>query len=112
MAVVMNRRGYHWSSKAWYSSPEHPLHEVVFGLYYPDGSTAGECRMVWGKQMTSAFAYAPRLEVASDALSALGSFWDLIHEFEQIPPEEDYTEADFVALLEDFGFEDLTAISR
>lgn len=108
----MVKRGYHWSSKAWYSNPEHPLREVAFGLYYPDGSTKGECRMTWVRHTTSAFAYAPRLEAARDALAVLGSFFDLLGEFENIDPEKDYTEADFVALLDDFEFEDLTQYER
>lgn len=97
------RRAFYWSTKAYYHQPDMQP-EVMFGMFHSDGSTSGEMAMRWkslgGKPV-------PRLQVFNDAWSALALFPDLIERLGDLDSEV-ITEEEFVKLLLDCGFEDIT----
>lgn len=96
-------RGFHWSNKAWYSDViKQP--EIIFGMYSPDGGTSGEMSIRWielSRKLT------PKLECFDDAWNALSMFTDLIEEMGKVD-SEDITDQDFVDMLKNLGFKDLT----
>ncbi len=105
------RREFIWTNRAWYAAMTPDIYEhdeITFGLYYPDGGTAGEMGMRWydlgGKQV-------PRLEVYDDAWKALHSFQDLLttlaeYDGQNITPEK------FIYLLKFRRFKDRTEYER
>lgn len=97
-------RGFHWSNKAWYAHViEHP--QVHFGMYDPvDGGTTGEMCMTW---VVLNNKYTPKLECFDDAWSALSIFPDLIQKMAEVD-SEDITDTQFVQMLLECGFKDLT----
>lgn len=101
------RRGYIHSNAAWYAdavlAPNHPG-EVFFGLYYPDGSTAGDMTVEWSMPSDR---YVPALHVYDDGWGVLFGFADVLealadHANQHIGP------AQFCAILDRLGFADLT----
>ena len=96
-------RGFYWSSKAWYSETRN-YHHVMFGLYHLEGGTIGEMKMEWIKL---GHKWTPRLQVFCDGWFALSTFNDLIQRLEEVD-DQDITEKQFVDILLDCGFEDLT----
>ena len=100
------RRGFHWTSKAWYAEANRFPKEITFGMYAADddGTTSGEMKMQWvelGKRLT------PQLCVFDDAWSALATFSDLIQRMAEVD-SEDISEEQFVNMLLACGFKDLT----
>lgn len=97
-------RGYHRSSKAYYSDVMKGI-EVNFGMFYQDGSTTGEMCIEWievGENIS------PRLKAFDDSWSALSLFTDLIKKMGE-HDSENISEEDFCKLLDECGFKDLTA---
>ena len=96
-------RGYHRSSKAWYSKSVDEI-EINFGMFHPDGGTTGEMNIEWIELNGQLCA---RLKCFEDAWSALSLFTDLIQEMGKIDSEL-IQEEDFAKLLDKCGFKDLT----
>lgn len=101
-------RGFHWSTRAWYSSvagSDKP--EVVFGMYHPsEGGTTGEMAMRW-HNLSGGDYNVPRLEVFDDAWRVLRAFDDVLERLAHVDGQN-ITEGEFVALLLECGFTDLT----
>jgi hypothetical protein len=97
-------RGYHRTSKAWYSKNDGNI-EVTFGLYYPDGGTDGEIKMEWVLLGNSLCA---RLKSFEDSWLALSKFTDLIHSMGDFDSKL-ISEDEFCVILKQCGFKDLTA---
>jgi hypothetical protein len=98
------KRGFHWSSKAFYNSVVTKYHDIFFGLYCPDGGSIGEMAMVWHKL---AGKDIPRLECFDDAWIVLFSFNDVLYELTNVD-NKNITEEEFVEILLAHGFKDLT----
>jgi hypothetical protein len=99
-------RGYHRSSKAWYAKANNKDRiEVSFGMYAEERGTSGEMTMEWvelsGKQRA-------RLKCFEDCWSALALFTDLIQKMGEVDSEE-IQEEEFVKMLDECGFKDMTA---
>ncbi len=102
------KRGFYWSTKAYYSRTNDER-EIMFGLFAgKDGGTTGEMGMRWHLLGNE---WVPRLECYSDGWSALAMFPDLITELGR-RDSDDPTEQEFVNLLLSLGFEDLTDYER
>lgn len=97
------RRAFHWSTKAYHHCPSGQP-EVIFGMFHTDGSTSGEMAMRWEKLGNR---LVPQLQVFNDAWSALALFPDLIERLGNLT-ERPLLEEEFVELLLDCGFEDIT----
>lgn len=102
----MLQRGFHHLSEAKYAQSILKNKEiedaVTFGLYYPDGSTAGEIEIEWINLHGESWA---RLKAFSDSFSILNQFIDVIealNDKERIQPKE------FTLILKNLGFSDLT----
>lgn len=99
-------RGFHWTSRAYYASSIGDRQEILFGMYDENGEgTSGEMAIRW---VDVGAKVAPRLEVFDDAWSALFLFNDLLEAMSEVDGQN-ITQEDFVALLLDHGFIDLTA---
>jgi len=95
------KRGFYWLSKSWYSGTGDP--EIVFGLYDNRGISGGK---VWmGKVWMDWKKGPPQLQVFDGAWGTLATFGDLL---EKMAKMYNPTEEDFVKLLLECGFEDLT----
>lgn len=99
-------RGYHRSSKAWYSKANYRDRvSVSLGMYPPDGGTTGEMQMEWqelsGKQCAI-------LKTFEDSWNVLALFTDLIQKMGEVDGQL-IQEEDFCKLLDECGFKDLTA---
>ncbi len=99
------RRGFVWSSRAWYVEAANCKHEISFGMYVKDGGTTGDMRMKWHQVGGT---WVPRLECFDDAWDALSTFGDLLQEMAMID-NTNSTEEQFVEILKRCGFEDMTA---
>ena len=98
-------RQFYYLNEAWYFLPQKDCTaEVMFGFYSPDGGTSGEMAMRWHNIGGSP---TPRLEVFSDAWSALGRFGDVVTALAQVDGR-DITPHEFCALLTRCGFQDRT----
>jgi len=98
-------RGFYWSNKAYYTKSlpkESP--EINFGMYSKEGGTSGEMSMVWKNISNEA---TPQLKCFCDEWSALSLFPDLIKKLGE-HDSEDITDTQFVDILKECGFEDLT----
>lgn len=101
-------RGFHWSSRAYYSAVINRP-EVNFGMYDPnDGGTTGEMSMTW---ILLDGRYTPKLECFDDGWSALANFTDLIQRMGKVD-SEDISDEVFVKMLVECGFKDLTKYER
>ena len=98
-------RGYHRSSKAWYSHVVENI-DVTFGMYDEDeGGTTGEMIMEW-KELDGKLT--AQLKCFEDSWSALSLFPDLIQKLGEADSDE-IQEEDFVKILDGCGFKDLTS---
>jgi len=97
-------RGYHRSSKAWYSKNNNDRTRVGFGMYAEEGGTSGEMEMEWielgGKECAI-------LKCFEDGWNALALFTDLIQKMGEVDSEA-IQEEDFCKMLDECGFKDLT----
>lgn len=100
-------RGYYRTSKAWYAT-EKDKHEprIEFGFYHKDGhrGTIGEMSMCW-KYLNDKMV--PYLYAFDDSWEVLSTFTDLLKEMFQWD-NKNITEEQFVQLLNQTGFTDLT----
>lgn len=111
--IDLNRsdRGFYWFSKAWYNTlTGDDKHNITFGLYCEEGKEGciGEMSMRWynlGGKVT------PKLECFDDSFAVLASFPDLIYELAKLD-NTDFTEEQFVKLLLELGFKDLTQYTQ
>ncbi len=101
-------RGFYHLSEAWYgpANLQHcsSIDEVNFGMYYPEGGTAGEMSVRWkelGKKSV------PQLQVFDDAWETLASFSDLLPMLAEVN-DENITPVQFCEILKRAGFTDLT----
>ena len=98
------RRAFHHSSKSWYGIHLKKPPTVHFGMYHSDGSTSGEMAMEWTELPG---AWVPELRVFDDGWNALSLFPDLIERLGDLD-DENISDDDFVNLLLELGFEDIT----
>lgn len=96
-------RGYHRSSKSWYSKSKDRI-EINFGMFHPKGGTSGEMTMEWVELSGKLCA---RLKSFEDSWSALSLFTDLIQKMGEVDSEE-IQEDEFAKMLDECGFKDLT----
>jgi len=96
--AVEAKRGFIRTSKAWYADAE-----VMFGMYFDRYDCMGEMAMRWVDLGHGIMV--PRLECFGDAFHVLEAFHDVITKMANDP---DFTEPEFVQMLLDCGFEDLT----
>jgi hypothetical protein len=99
-------RGFKWSNKAWYAEENGIKNGLVhFGIYSLEGGTTGEMCMEWidlgGKNV-------PTLNVFNDAWENLAGFKDIIDVLGSLDGKN-ITDADFVEMLQDHDFTDLTS---
>lgn len=102
-------RGYYRFSKAWYATDtDRREPSIGLGMYYPDGSTTGELSIKWQSVNNK---LVPQLQAFDDSWKALSTFSDL---FEKMAKWDDQNmnEKQFAALLNEFGFTDLTPYKR
>jgi len=99
-------RGFCWCKKAYYAKALlKELPKVCFGMFCKDGGgTSGEMSMVWENICNKA---TPQLKCFCDGWSALSLFADLIKKLGE-HDSEDITEEQFVEILRQCGFKDLT----
>lgn len=101
-------RGFHWCTKAWYWYWNMGLNEkptITFGMYYKNDGTPGEMSMKWHNLKGSTLI--PKLEVFDDSWKVLASFTDVIQKLGE-HDDENITEEQFVQILLECGFTDLT----
>jgi hypothetical protein len=101
-------RGFHQYSKSWYNKDKEDkvIEEISFGMMHPDGGTTGEMYMRW-YLIDENLPPAAKLESFQDSWDALSTFGDLIQKMAEFDREHPQPE-DFVKLLEECGFKDLT----
>lgn len=92
-------RGYYVSHEVWPNLYTGANRDVVFGLYYSDGSCVGEMTMVW-EYINGELV--PRLNVFCDAWHVLGTFKDVIDRLATMPRK--ITIDEFVQVLRECGF--------
>lgn len=80
------------------------IDEVTFGLYLEDGSTEGECVMRWHFINNE---LVPKLEMFSDSWILFARCEDLFLTLSKYN-DEDFTVSEFVSLLKEVGFKDMT----
>jgi hypothetical protein len=100
-------RGFHWSTKAWNGKSVFDR-SISFGMYQPGDGTSGEMTMVWhdlGRKIV------PKLECFDDGWNALSLFDDLIKKLGE-HDDENITEDQFVSILLECGFTDMTAYKQ
>ena len=103
-----SKRGFIWSSRAWYAEAADCKHEISFGMYARGGGTTGEMHVKWHQVGGK---WVPRLECFDDAWAALSTFGDLLKEMgllDNVTP----TEERFVEMLKRCGFKDMTAYEQ
>jgi hypothetical protein len=99
-------KGFQWHKKAWYSHfcKHDPF--ITFGMFIPEKGITGEIQMVW---QNISEIQVPRIEcfdfkslaLCNDVIQKLAEYNDK-NEF------KDITEEEFVKVLLDCGFTDLT----
>lgn len=100
----LNRRGFIWTSKAWYASALPNKESISFGMYDGDGGTSGEMMMSWYVVMGTP---AARLECFDDGFYNLFSFVDVLEKLQEYNDKE-MSQENFVDILKQCGFQDLT----
>jgi len=101
---VKAKRGLIRTSKAWYAgASKGETVEVMFGMYAGRYECKAEMAMRWVDLGHGIIM--PRLECFGDAFDVLVEFHDVIIKMADDP---DFTEPEFVQMLLDCGFEDLT----
>lgn len=96
-------------SKAWYKdvlniTSENP--HIQIGMYYEDGSTDGEFKIVWDE-------FGIQLRAYHDSWEVLSHMPELIDIMERIQIEElEPTLEEFAEMLKDIGFKDITERER
>jgi len=99
------KRGFHWTTKAWYAEANGNPNEISFGNYADEGGTSGEMTMKWiklGGKLT------PQLRSFDYSWAALSSFGDLINELGK-HDSDGISQERFVDILTECGFKDLTS---
>jgi len=96
-------RGFYWTQEAWYAKTTDDQ-DITFGMYETDNGTDGEMSMVWEELGDN---QVPRLKIYNDAWKVLGSFQDLLQKLAEVD-DENITQGQFVGILRECGFEDLT----
>lgn len=111
MAMI---RGYFWLSKAWYGPSQladapDTIDEIMFGLYEPEGGTAGEMKMNW-IDLGPPPGVVPQLEIFDDAWHLFDDFGDVFMALAEqragMRPQK------FAALLDSLEFEDMTPTTQ
>jgi hypothetical protein len=98
-------RGFIWSNKAWYASANNIKNGMIhFGIYSTGGGTTGEMSMEW---MEIAGDNVPFLKAFNDSWKNLASFGDILEALSRID-SKNITDVDFVKILLECGFCDLT----
>lgn len=93
-------------SEAWYKDVISELPQIEIGMYYDDGSTDGEFKIVWDNIGIQLRAY-------NDSWEVLSHMPELIDLMEQIKIEElEPTISEFADLLKGIGFKDITPRER
>ena len=109
--AIKGIRGFHWLSRAWYSSTglrgAEFEDEVMVGFYSKDGGTYGEFAFRW-MPIGGLSGLTPQLQAFDDSWAALRECRDLLesmaeHDNQSTSPE------DFVEILLSLGFKDLTS---
>jgi hypothetical protein len=102
------RRGFYVLSEAWYGKAwlreADAGDEIMIGLYYPSGGTAGEFALRW-RQVGEHLS--PRLEIFSDTWVVLPHFADLLARLPELATTRP-TAAQVVLLLKELQMADLT----
>ena len=103
-------RGYTQLTKSWGGestlSVSDYAEEIMFGVYYNDGSTDGCIALRWYEQYGD---LVPRLEIFNDA-------WWLMREYDfgqvllelDMYRDENITPEEFCSILRGYGFKDIT----
>jgi hypothetical protein len=96
--------GFHWTEKAHYATGLRDVDKkgIIFGEYSLTGGCTGEMAMEW---LALGNGLVPKLQCYSDALFLIPRF-DKI--FEQLSEINDFTKEQFVEVLLQNGFRDLT----
>ncbi|MCO5237921.1 MAG: hypothetical protein M9904_14500 [Chitinophagaceae bacterium] len=98
-------RGYYRLSKAYFATEtDVERSTLMVGVYYDDGSTAGEVSVEWE---TTRGQKVPVLTAYDDSWKTLSRFGDLIKEMAEWN-NKNITEEQFTQLLNKKGFTDLT----
>jgi len=99
-------RGFYWLNKAWYAKANKLKNgRIAFGIYnITGGGTTGEMIMKWHDLGD---CFAPRLEAFEDSWKSLASFKDVIDVLALVDGKR-ISEEEFVKILLDCGFTDLT----
>jgi hypothetical protein len=98
-------RGFVWANKAWYAKYNNIKNGLIhFGIYSSQGGTTGEMSVEW---IEIGDENIPRLNVFNDAWKTLAEFKDIIDALGRMNGKK-ITDADFVKILLDYGFTDLT----
>lgn len=100
-------RGYVISHRAWYHNVVMGK-EVMFGLYYPEGSTGGEMAVRWHDLKPN---IVPRLECFDAAWKTLNSCGDVIEKLAFVNGMNIGVD-EFVEILDKCGFKDLTPYGK
>jgi hypothetical protein len=102
-------RGFYWSNKAWYAGISGIKHdEITFGIYCTDGGCTGEMTMKWVKLFGED---VPQLRAYEDSWEELASFKDVIDALGLMDGKK-MKEEEFVKILLDCGFTDLTSYEK
>jgi len=97
-------RGYHRTSKSYYAKSVNRM-EINFGMFHKHGGTSGEMNIEWVELDGKLCA---KLKCFEDGWSALSLFKDLIRKMGEVDSEL-IQEEDFAKMLDECGFEDMTA---
>ncbi len=98
-----NIRGFHWLNRSRYKE-QIAGKEIMFGYYDAVGGTSGEMAMRW--EIINC-EETPQLQIFNDGFSALFSMPDLLEKLSDLN-DKNFTDEEFVEILLDFGFKDLT----
>ena len=96
-------RGFYWSSKAWYAKNADCENRISIGMYAGEGGTSGEFQVRWYEQGGE---MVPRVEIFDDTWLLFSEFTDLFKTLSVA--SENMTEQQFVGMLIDHNFKDMT----
>lgn len=110
---MSTKRRFTHLSRAWYGQAalrdREFRDEVMFGLFFDDGATAGEIAVRW-YDFPAPGGQAARLEAFDDSWRVLGQLQDVVAAMAALPHQSHscISPERFCQLLEACGFEDVT----